>query len=217
MPNCEAVAMIELPDARNKPLRLLCRDVCFDGLLFANPSGLPDGAQEVPAAQAHMIMPEPIANSSHRSWAAERLSAVVQPGGSGCCGSTQRGAVYLPVPLEPHSELLTHKPFSRSPCPVKQPLVRAEERQIVHVPGIVLYSGETAEHPTERFEVKVGQPLADIISDGKPASAALENVPDEPKKPHQPQIQNRPATDPQLQEPPTHSATQRRAQRIPIF
>lgn len=85
------------------------------------------------------------------------------------------------------------------------------------MPSIVLYSGETAEHPTERFEVKVGQPLADIVSNGKPASAALENVPDEPKEPHQPQIQNRLATDPQPQEPPTYSATQRRAQRIPIF
>ena len=48
--------------------------------------------------------------------------------------------------------------------------------------GVILYSGETAEHPVEWFEVEVGEPLADIVSDSKPASAALQDVPDEAKE-----------------------------------
>lgn len=71
--------MPEPPDAWYKNLRLLRRYQTSGGLLLADAAGLPDGAQEVPAAQAHMITPEPIANSGHRSWAAERLSNFVPP------------------------------------------------------------------------------------------------------------------------------------------
>jgi hypothetical protein len=75
----KAIEMLKLPNARNKSFSLLRRYGTPGSLLLADAAGLPDGAQEVPAVQAHMITPEPIANSDHRSCAAERLSDFVPP------------------------------------------------------------------------------------------------------------------------------------------
>ena len=61
-------------------------------------------------------------------------------------------------------------------------LVRPQQGDIVHVAGHVLHTRQRHDVPVQRLQIEVRQPLADVIANGQPAAAGLNDGVDRPQE-----------------------------------
>ena len=122
---------------------------------------MPGEAQEIPLAQNDMSAGKAVADRAHHAL---------------CRG------IDLPVRFHGQAEPLLHERGDQLPCLVQLLLIRPEQGDVVHVAGHILHARQRHDVPVQRLQIKVRQPLADVIPDSQPAAAGFDDGIDRPQK-----------------------------------